>query len=259
MGEVPVDNAAPRASGPPAPFTPESVQRAGVGTMTLVHTFLGPHPAPDEASDGLAEPQAFHVEMGSTSKLEVHFHELDQFQVMVSGAGRLGRHEVRAGMVHYTDAHTPYGPIVAGDPGLGYLTLRRDADTRTLYMPAERDRLGQARAARPACRHRNIEFDPSSCPNDGPCWHLDEPDGLRVGHARIAAHDIVRFDGAASRDAYLVIVRGVAMTEVDDRREWLPLVTYVPAGSDPVSIIAGDDGVDALVLMFGSERPGFLP
>jgi hypothetical protein len=258
MGHEHVHDATPGASARPAPFTPESVQRAGHGQMALVQSFLGPHPAPDRASDGLAEPQAFHVEMGAECTLDVHFHELEQFQVMVSGVGRLGRHTVRAGAVHYTDAHTPYGPIVADDPGLGYLTLRRDADTRTLFMPASRERLGQARAERPASRHRNIEFDPSSCPNDGPCWHLDEPDGLRIGHASVGANDTVHFDGVESQDAYLVLTRGIAMTTVGDHREWLPLVTYVPAERGPVTIIAGEDGVDALVLVFGAERTRFI-
>jgi hypothetical protein len=196
--------------------------------------------------------------MGATCTLDVHFHELDQFQVVVSGSGRLGRHQVGAGTVHYTDAHTPYGPIVAGDPGLGYLTLRRDSDTRTLYMPASRERLGEARTARPSFPHRNIEFDPNSCPNDGPCWHLDEPDGVQIGHLRLDAGAGVVVERPAPQDAYLVITRGAAMTVVGGQRDWLPLVSFLKASSPSVTLIAGEVDVMALVLVFGSDGIGFL-
>lgn len=242
-------------TAPPAPFQPDHVEVASPGEMALVQRFLGPHPAPNPEADGLDEPQAFHVEMGESCTLDVHFHELDQFQVMVSGTGRLGRHEVRAGAVHYTDAHTPYGPIVAGPPGLGYLTLRRTSDTRTLYMPASRERLGAARADQPASPHRNIEFDPQSCPNEGPCWHLDEPDGVRIGHVSITAGASAHIALPFPREAYLVITEGTAYTDVAGQREWLSLVTFLPAAADPVALTAGARDVTALVLMFGSH-PG---
>jgi mannose-6-phosphate isomerase-like protein (cupin superfamily) len=241
-------------TAPPAPFSPARAELASKGEMVLVQTFMGPHPAPNPTADGLAEPQAFHVEMGEACSLDVHFHELEQFQVMVSGAGRLGRHEVQAGAVHYTDAHTPYGPIVAGPPGLGYLTLRRESDTRTLYMPASRDRLGEARAEQPSSAHRNIEFDPRTCPNEALCWHLDELDGLRIGHLRVRPGARAVVERPIPHDTYLVITEGTAFTEAAGEREWLPLVSYLPAASAPLTLIAGEYDVTALVLIFGSQR-----
>lgn len=238
-------------TAPPAPFQPARVELAQPGQMTLVRTYLGPNPAPDPEADGLPEPQAFHVEMGEDCKLDVHFHELDQFQVMVSGSGKLGRHTVGAGMVHYTDAHTPYGPIVAGPPGLGYLTLRRESDTRTLYMPESRDRLSEARSDHPDGQHRNVEFDPHSCPNDGPCWHLDEADGLRVGHVRLRAGGRAAVERPFPHDAYLVITEGTAYTDSTGEVEWLPLVSYLPGDAPAFELVAGDDEVLALVLVFG--------
>ena len=58
-------------------------------------------------SDG---PQAFVVEMlQPNAKLEAHFHDVDQFQVVVRGEGKLGRYALRPITIHYADA----APIVA--------------------------------------------------------------------------------------------------------------------------------------------------
>ena len=53
-----------------------------------------------------------------------HFHQADQFQVVVAGHGMLGDREFSDGAVHYTDAYSAYGPIVAGKSGIWWFTLR---------------------------------------------------------------------------------------------------------------------------------------
>src|SRR5262252_6664361 len=42
-----------------------------------------------------------------------HFHNVDQFQVVVEGKGTLGKHEISPYSVHFTRAYTPYGPLIA--------------------------------------------------------------------------------------------------------------------------------------------------
>ena len=58
-------------------------------------------------------PQAFLAEMGPHGKIVPHFHEVDQFQVLISGSGSLGRTAFTAIALHYADHHTAYGPIEA--------------------------------------------------------------------------------------------------------------------------------------------------
>jgi hypothetical protein len=49
---------------------------------------------------GTRLPQAFLVENTPHRQLRTHFHDVDQFQVIVSGGGTLGKHAVRPYSVH---------------------------------------------------------------------------------------------------------------------------------------------------------------
>jgi hypothetical protein len=91
-----------------------------------------PPPAP-----GTYYPMAFLVEQPPGSVVQSHFHAADQFQVVVAGGGHLGRHPVRPVTVHYTNAHTAYGPITAGEEGLHYFTLRNGYDPGARYVAQE--------------------------------------------------------------------------------------------------------------------------
>src|ERR1700738_3467863 len=53
-----------------------------------------------------------------------HFHPVDQYQVFVHGGGHLGKRAIGEITVHYADAYTPYGPMVAGDQGMSVYTIR---------------------------------------------------------------------------------------------------------------------------------------
>ena len=67
---------------------------------------------------------AFLVEKDPHAVVKPHFHQADQYQVVVQGGGRLGTHDVGTVAVHYTDAWSAYGPIVAADEGIAWFTLR---------------------------------------------------------------------------------------------------------------------------------------
>ena len=89
---------------------------------------------------------AFLVEKEPHAVTKPHFHEADQYQVIVQGGGRLGTHDVGTVAVHYTDAWSAYGPIVAADEGISWFTLRNTWDSGARYMPAAREQLRAARA-----------------------------------------------------------------------------------------------------------------
>lgn len=81
------------------------------------------------AAPGTRDPQAFMVQYAPGRVLRTHFHDVDEFQIVVAGRGTLGRHSIAPFTVHFARAFTPYGPIVAGADGLSFLTLRARRDS----------------------------------------------------------------------------------------------------------------------------------
>src|SRR5262245_3090879 len=71
------------------------------------------------------EPQAFVVEQAPNWTLRPHYHLMHQFQVAIAGSGMLGRHPLAPFTVHYASPESGYGPIVSGDQGLTYITIRQ--------------------------------------------------------------------------------------------------------------------------------------
>jgi hypothetical protein len=122
-------------------------RRTGNGWLT---TFIGENrntlkegvapPAP-----GTLYPMAFLVEKEPHAVVKPHFHQADQYQVVVQGGGRLGTHDVGTVAVHYTDMWSAYGPIIAADEGISWFTLRNAWDSGARYMPAAREQLRAAR------------------------------------------------------------------------------------------------------------------
>jgi rubredoxin len=82
-----------------------------------------------EAVPGTRDPQAFMVQYAPGRVLRTHFHDVDEFQIVVAGRGTFGRHAIAPFTVHFARAFTPYGPIVAGADGLSFLTLRARRDS----------------------------------------------------------------------------------------------------------------------------------
>lgn len=91
---------------------------------------------PGEIIDG---PQGFLVERPyAGARVDPHFHDIDQFQVIVAGDGRIGKKLVKPITFQYADAYTPYGPIVADDDGISFFTLRNVASGGHFSMPGSR-------------------------------------------------------------------------------------------------------------------------
>ena len=106
-----------------------SRKRTGNGWIT---PFIGKNRntiAPGEAppADGVLYPVAFLVEKDAGAVVKVHLNSADQYQVVIQGGGSLGKHEIGTVAVHYTDAYSAYGPIIANDRGVSWFTLRNIA------------------------------------------------------------------------------------------------------------------------------------
>jgi hypothetical protein len=104
-------------------------------------------------------PVAFLVERGPGGVAHPHFHQADQFQVFVSGYGKLGPHETGSVAVHYTDAYSAYGPIAAADQGITWFTLRNRWDPGAKYMTSLESR-AELRASRDRHTHWELSTEP---------------------------------------------------------------------------------------------------
>ncbi|MGS0753592.1 hypothetical protein ACVBEH_01805 [Roseateles sp. GG27B] len=95
-----------------------------------------------EAAEGaVPRPQAFLVEQTSNWTLPTHFHVQNQFQVFVAGSGHIGKNLLKPLTIHYSSPHTGYGPLISGDEGVSYLTLRAMSDVGAWYLPEARESL----------------------------------------------------------------------------------------------------------------------
>lgn len=105
------------------------------------------------------EPQAFLeiFDPGMTST--THFHEVDQFQIIVAGSGQFGRDAVSPYLVHFSRAYTAYGPLNAGlEEGLTFMTLRCRYDRGAQRLPANYQRLKEMPGRRPWQISRRVNF-----------------------------------------------------------------------------------------------------
>ena len=98
----------------------------------------------DPVADSCYTPQAFLVHQQPGWVLRTHYHQQEQFQVVVRGGGSLGRHRLKALSVHYASRESGYGPLIAGPDGLDYLTLRSCADPGAQYLPESRQNMRSA-------------------------------------------------------------------------------------------------------------------
>ncbi len=223
-------------------------RRAQSNGATFWHTTLiganryRPEAAPASAEDAIY-PMAFLVEQDPGVTVGAHFHQSDQFQVMVKGGGRLGVHDVEPVSVHFTGAFSAYGPIRAGAEGLHYVTLRNGWDPGARYMPGARADLPRVR------RHREAVAGPSGEASGFETVLGPEPDGLAAWRWRLS--EGARLDGpdpASGCGQFWLVLDGTLARG----GEALHRHSCVFVGPDEPSFAdsAGAGGLDVLALQF---------
>ncbi len=212
-------------------------------------------PGNEVNDDGM--PQGFLVEQPPGSVTPPHFHDHEQFQVIVRGSGYMGKKPADPLSVHYAGGHTPYGPITAGTKGLVYFTLRSRWDAGAKYMPAARDSLKPVRR-----RHRlaaGITLPDSGQLRTLPSAECDEV--LAPGEDGTCAF-LYRLGAGASGALETPVVAGgqyaivVAGTAVDGDRV-LPCLSglYRFRKELPLTVTAGSEGVAVLLMQFSRDDP----
>jgi quercetin dioxygenase-like cupin family protein len=197
-------------------------------------------------------PQAFLVEIGGT--IEPHFHDVDQFQVVVYGKGRLGKKALAPISIHYADAFTPYGPIISDD-GLAYFTLRLAASAGFFAMPGSGDK-------RKYRQGRNISWAPGgdvSIAYEGGEKDGGPEDGLSMRTFVLSAGERWTTPPSDGGGQYFIVFKG-SVTHGAEVLGEMSLI-YIDPGDAAAAFVAGGEGAQVVLLQFpkASERPGSDP
>ena len=230
------------------------------GSTYWVTTFLGanrhtlPADAPPPAEEEIY-PMAFLVEQDPAKVVQPHFHQADQFQVIVGGTARMGTHDVEGVAVHFTSRFSAYGPIVASDKGVHYFTLRNGFDPGAKYMPGARQEL----KARRIGSHREAVVEPSPltepaqlaataaplCTNVMPL----EEDGLGAWRYRLPPGAALNGpDPAEGRGQNWLVLAGGVVREAEMLGTFACLFVFP---DDPaLALTAGPDGAELLCMQY---------
>ncbi len=148
-------------------------------------------------------PQAHLAIQGAdTTPLSTHFHAVEQFQLFVAGSGTVGPHRVGAGVVHYTDRNTVYGPLRPGPDGMTYATLRARHDTGARFMPQARGELAERLRRAGGAPRRNV-----AVRLEGTDDLVAARDGLRIAVIEVGPGSAVEI-GMGGGGGYLAVLAG---------------------------------------------------
>lgn len=191
-------------------------------------------------------PMAFLVEQDPGSTANAHYHQQDQFQLVVNGRATLGLHEVAPVTVHFTGAFTAYGPIRAdAADGVWYFTLRNGFDPGARFMSMAENR-AHLRTV-PQRVHREAVSGPLTPTACGQL--LAAADGMGAWRHRLAPGETITGpDPATGRGQYWVVIGG-AMESEDGPLPPRSCVFVYPEDA-PFQATAGAEGLDVIAMQF---------
>ena len=205
-------------------------------------------------------PQAFLVDMpdeGST--IHPHFHDVDQFQVIVRGGGRLGPGPASPVAFHYADAFTPYGPIIGAKEGIGFFTIRANCANGYYPMPEARGKM-KTKPGRNLAGRFDIDK-PLPAANQSTRERLLEskPDNVLVVGIRMGANATASGEPTNGGDQYYLVCTGSLIQNGKESPQ--NTLIRLEHGEPTPSLTAGSKGANVLMLQLPmpTERIGSDP
>jgi len=218
-----------------------------VGSVTELILPVDGRPAP--------RPQAFLVEQSPQWQLPAHFHLEHQFQVFVAGGGTIGRQPVTLLDVHYASPHSGYGPLVSGEAGISYLTLRAVGDTGAWYLPEMREKcLRIPKVQAHATPRTSLTAQGLRELGEPQVETLIEPrpGGLAAWLVRLGSGQrCPQPPGAEAGGGRFVVVSQGSLRLADTSLQALAVAWVGP--DDTLDLVAGDAGLEAAILQFPAE------
>ena len=235
------------------PRTRDVTMQHGIGRV-LFKDFFG------QGHQVLPGPQAYlaqHVD--PHSEIYPHFHDVDQFQIFIGGSGRIGKDPVHPVVAHYSDAYSPYGPIVAGGSGdFEYFTLRLAAASGGWRMPGNKHLLRGKPGRGITVAFKEFDHLPSQTGLLVQSLWGPENDELEIASLRAGPNTAFQADERGGGQYLLVTSGSVIVRNVE-----LPAksLIFLERGESAPKMRAGPRGAVLLVLRYPlpSERPGSDP
>lgn len=200
-------------------------------------------------------PHVFMIESSPNRSLATHFHDVDQFQVVVAGSGSMGRHHLLPHVVHFARGFTPYGPLLSGpdEEGIAYVTLRARACPTggAQRLPECRSRLTSISGRKPWQASGVPLFVSPGTNGVG----LAEIPGIRderglAGHAvTLSSHASIELLQPAKGDGFCVVVLQGSLVHQRVSKAALTVV-YVEPEEASYLMVAGPSGLQGLILNF---------
>ena len=196
-------------------------------------------------------PQAYLVDMPDEgSRISPHYHDVDQYQVVVGGDGVIGPHPLRPVTFQYADAYTPYGPIIASKDGLTFYTLRMAPSGGHFDIPAARHLMkakpGRSIAGTFALREPKDKTPAGQCVVES--LHPPEPDGITAVGIRLGARATGSGIPSDAGGQYCIVCSGEV---VHEGRHYPRLsLILVEAGEAAPVFTAGALGAEVIVVQF---------
>ncbi len=190
---------------------------------------------------------------GESHYSTAHFHEADQFQVIMEGQGTFGRHNVSPYCVHYSRAYTRYGPLHADtDTGWAFMVMR------TRYDPGSQrslDKLKQIFDRQPRQVTAKVSF-----PAQGSGVSMQEvpeikdDQGLFTSTLTMAPNTSSTAPDPSGGDGqYVLVVKGSVMH--DNKERQAPAVVFIKPDEQAFQIQAGAQGLEAIIMNFPKVTP----
>jgi rubredoxin len=200
--------------------------------------------------EGVIEhPMAFLAEGTPHRVIKPHFHEVDQFQVIVSGGGVIGKHPLSLNAVHFSRAHTPYGPLTGAEEGVGFLTLRARWDPGAQYLDKDKNKLVAVPNRKPWQVTEAPKFGGNADVNIHAFDEIKDERGLAAYSLKLApGAQTAGPDASKGNGQYLIVTKGSVNYQGKEYKAISIGFTKPDEGYFP--IIAGPEGVEALVLNF---------
>jgi hypothetical protein len=229
----------------------EVKREGGIGAR---RSYIG---TPGSMAEG---PQAFLVERPYPNpRVAPHFHDVDQFQVIVGGDGRMGKKEVKPITFQYADAFTPYGPIVGRDHGIDFFTLRPVASGGYFPMPGSREHM-PGRAGRNIAGTFDVERDPLPAGETAREALMEvQPDGIYAEGLRLGPNATIDGLEPTTGGQFYLVCAGTL--EQDGKSLKPKSLIYVDPEETAPPLQAGPEGACVLAMRFPcpTARPGSDP
>ncbi|TFZ02888.1 hypothetical protein EZ313_16775 [Ramlibacter henchirensis] len=222
------------------------------GTVTPL---LGAHPVPGVPWGSDAGPQAYLVQQDPGWSLATHYHTEHQFQLVSRGRGTLGQHALEPLMLHYASPESGYGPLVAGEHGLEYYTLRARGTRDTWYLPQARERLRRGLKKRHAYGgpvHSSMPDERAGRRARAVQRFMDGADGLGAWMLRLPPGDVVdREEEPCGGVRFYYVAAG----SLSWRGECAQAgdVFSVDQADEHLDAQAGDSGAELIVMRFPDD------